>query len=261
MRRKVDPFTLFYLDSGLHRGEGRAVQVDRPEGRPHAADLGLVDIFSPNDNLNSRDFSDPLDFTRKVPNEMIEIDAYPNAWLTLNLVWVPIFQPSMLPPSAPLAFGDPEQRPGLPQLVPRAAAWGRRSQPAGEPLQDDEPVLAELPDAAGDDLPAGLLHRRLAGGVPRGQVRSRGKGGDLDIDLNYYYGRFGFPVAYDASVQVGRPQRQDDVATAPRCMYPRMQVARVRLHLQRAVALRHRAGGLHGGRLPGAGELRARHLQ
>ena len=46
----------------------------------------------------------PLDFTRKVPNQMIEAAIYPTSWLSLQLVWVPVFKPAQLPPSTSFGF-------------------------------------------------------------------------------------------------------------------------------------------------------------
>jgi hypothetical protein len=55
--------------------------------------------------------------------------------------------------------------------------------------------------------------------------RARIKVGDLDIGLNYYYGRFGFPVAYDASVQVTTGGALTNVAYSAEVVYPRMHAA------------------------------------
>jgi hypothetical protein len=83
--------------SGLRRGEGRpGPWIDLKAGRMQQT-WGSVDVFSPNDNMNSRDFSDPLDYTRKVPTRCWRSTPIRPPALTLNAVWVPIFQPSCCP--------------------------------------------------------------------------------------------------------------------------------------------------------------------
>jgi hypothetical protein len=223
---KVDPFTV-YLDSAYISVKGVPIpQIDIKAGRIQQ-NWGAVDIFSPTDNLNSRDFSDPLVFTRKVPNEMIEIDAYPNSWLTFNAVWVPVFQPSMLPPSAPLAFAIHDNAQGClssfpaPPLgvagVAQLESLFKTINPCSLNFQNPS-VTTYLPAYSIADSQAALRARMK---LDLGE-----KGGDLDIDLSYYYGRFGFPVAYDASVQVGATTNgKTPVSYGAEVLYPRMQVA------------------------------------
>ncbi len=216
---KVDPFTV-YLDQAYVAVHGVPWSwMDLKAGRMQQT-WGSVDVFSPNDNLNSRDFSDPLVFTRKVPNEMVEIDAYPNDWLSINAVWVPIFQPSMLPPSAPLAFQIQDN------------AQGCLSQFPGPPLSKaglskleslfstvNPCTLNFAPPQVTTYLPSNTIADSQVG------VRARVKVGDLDMGFNYYYGRFGFPVAYDASVAVSAPSGgRTNVAYGAEVTYPRMQV-------------------------------------
>jgi hypothetical protein len=217
----VDPFTV-YLDQAYVAVKGVPIPwIDLKAGRMQQT-WGSADVFSPNDNLNSRDFSDPLDYTRKVPNEMLEIDAYPTSWLTLNAVWVPIFQPSMLPPSAPLAFAVQENPQGCLTAFPAPPLTvAQNSQleslfstvnPCSLSFQNPN-VTTYLPNNGIQDSQVGL--------------RARIKWGALDLGLNYYYGRFGFPVAYDASVLVtpGTGTQQTNVAYSAEVIYPRMQVA------------------------------------
>ena len=182
---------------------------------------GSVDVFSPNDNLSPRDSSDPLDYTRKVPNEMLELDAYPASWLTLNAVWVPVFQPAWLPPSAPLAYAVQENAQGcLTQFPAPPLTVAQNEQLQGlfsavNPCALNFPtpsVTTYLPDNKLPDSQIGLRARI---------VMADG----LDVGLNYYYGRFGFPVAYDASVQVTPGAKQTTVNYSAEVIYPRMHVA------------------------------------
>jgi hypothetical protein len=216
---EVSPFTL-YLDQAYVAVKSLPVSwIDLKAGRMQVT-WGSADIFSPNDNLNSRDFSDPLDYTRKVPNEMLEVDAYPTSWLTLNAVWVPIFQPSWLPPSAPLAFAVQQNAQGCLTQFPAPPLSVAQNQQLEGLFSAVNPcalsfanpsVTTYLPGNAFGDSQVGLRARIAVGG--------------LDLGLNYYYGRFGFPVAYDASVSVTPGSPQTNIAYAAEVIYPRMQVA------------------------------------
>ncbi|MGI5861943.1 MAG: hypothetical protein ACOX6T_07770 [Myxococcales bacterium] len=221
-RDRVDPFS---------------VQVDEAfvsvRGVPHpAVDLkigrmvqtwGSADMFNPTDNLSSRDFSDPIDYSRKVPNQMLQIDVYPSDWLTLTAVWVPVFKPSQLPDSAPLGFG-----------IERDAAGCLVGAPA-PPLRDraDAQALANLFGAVNPcALNFGDPEVRTFGvgrGIAESQAALRAKMqlGSLDLTLSYYYGRFSFPVAYTAVAFVESSQQPGkmDVRYLAEVTYPRMQVA------------------------------------
>ncbi len=215
----VDPFTV-YLDQAYVAVKGVPVPwIDLKAGRMQQT-WGSADVFSPNDNLNSRDFSDPLDYTRKVPNEMLEVDAYPTSWLTLNAVWVPIFQPAMLPPSAPLAFAVQENAQGcLTQFPAPPLSVAQNGQLQSLFSTVNPCALSFAPPSVTTYLPNNGISDSQVG------VRARLKWGGLDLGLNYYYGRFGFPVAYDASVVVTPGASQTNVAYSAEVVYPRMQVA------------------------------------
>ncbi len=222
----VDPFTVFLDEAFIEVRGVPSRYFDLRAGRIQQ-NWGAVDIFSPTDNLNSRDFSDPLVFTRKVPNERLEVDAYPTPWLTLNAVWVPVFQPSMLPPSAPLAFSIQQNAQGCLTQFPAPPL-----SPSG--VQQLEGLFSSInPCSLGFQNPSVTTYLP-SNGIADSQAALRGRFklnlgdtmGDLDLDLSYYYGRFGFPVAYDASVQVGAPSGgKTPISYGAEVTYPRMQVA------------------------------------
>ncbi len=216
---QVSPFTV-YLDEAYVAVKGvPAPWIDLKAGRMQVT-WGSADVFSPNDNISSRDLDDPLDYTRKVPNEMLEVDLYPTPWLTLNAIWVPIFQPAWLPPSAPLAYAVQQNAQGcLTQFPAPPLSTAQNAQLAGlfsavNPCALDfgtPSVTNYLPNNTLADSQVGLRARIAAGG--------------LDLGLDYYYGRFGFPVAYDASVAVTPGPQRTQVAYSAEVIYPRMQVA------------------------------------
>ncbi len=64
---------------------------------------GVADMFNQTNNLNALGLEDPLKFGESIANEMIRLDYTPDDNFIFTAVWVPVFQPSMLPQSALLA--------------------------------------------------------------------------------------------------------------------------------------------------------------
>ncbi len=68
---------------------------------------GTADLFNPTANLNALDLEDPLKFGESIANEMIVLDWAPGGDFILSAVWVPVFQPNLLPRSGQQKIGDP----------------------------------------------------------------------------------------------------------------------------------------------------------
>ncbi|MBI5529041.1 MAG: hypothetical protein HY897_22155 [Deltaproteobacteria bacterium] len=222
-RDRVDPFDV-RLDEAFVGVRGFVWKnMDLKVGRM-AQQWGAADMFNPTDNLNARDFTDPLDYTAKVPNQMIEIDLYPADWLSLTAVWVPVFKPSQLPASAALGFAVERDRNGCLLRAPVPPLRDR----------DDAEALSDLFSAT-DPCALNFANTSVRTVYPdnglgdsQAALRAKVKAGDLDLSLSYCYGRFTFPIAYDAYADVApsatRPGTMD-VTYAAEVMYPRMQVA------------------------------------
>ncbi len=227
-RNRIDPYD-FQLNEAYLAVRGAPFEsVDFRVGRVIQS-WGTADMFNPTDNLNARDFSDPLDYTAKVPNQMVEVNWYPTDWLTLTAVWVPVFKPSLLPPSASLGFGVETTRDGCfvsaptPPLDPSDIRRLQRLFGMVDPcrLSFATPEVRTLgPDTT--------LANSQAAARARFQVDFGERGGALDFSLSYFYGRFTFPVAYTAVAETGT-SLEDPSVTGVRyvaeLMYPRMQVA------------------------------------
>jgi hypothetical protein len=214
----VSPFTMYLDQAYVALKSVPAKWIDVKAGRMQVT-WGSVDVFSPNDNINSKDLSDPLDYTRKVPNEMVEIDAYPSSRITLNLVWVPIFQPAWLPPSAPLAYAVQTNAQGCLTGFPPPPLTVAQNQQLEKLFTSVNPCSLNFQDPTVTTyLPSNQLTDMQVG------FRARAKLGDLDVGLNYYYGRFGFPVAYDATIQITPGASKTTVNYSAEVVYPRMHV-------------------------------------
>jgi hypothetical protein len=221
-RDEVDPFSV-QLDEAFVAVHGILhPALDLKVGRM-VQTWGSADMFNPTDNLSARDFSDPLDYTRKVPNQMVQLDAYPTSWLTLTAVWVPLFKPSQLPDSAHFGFAVEKDSNGCLAAAPapplrnradseRLAGLFGAINPCSLDFEDPE-VRTVAPDN-------GIAESQAA-------LRAKLQLGDLDVGLSYYYGRFSFPVAYTAAAFVNPSQETGkmDVRYVAEVAYPRMQVA------------------------------------
>ncbi len=220
-RDKIDPFSV-QVDQAYVAVRGVPFSwLDLKVGRVTET-WGSADMFNPVDNLNARDFYDPMDYTRKVPNEMVELTLYPRPWLTLTGVWVPVFKPSQLPPSAALGFAIGRDSRGCLKSIPAPPL----DRPEALKLQNTfgsiDPCSLDFGDAQVNTvLPNNGLKDSQAA------LRAQFKLDALDLGLSYYYGRFTFPVAYDAvaHANLSPTTGKVDVAYTAEVMYPRMQVA------------------------------------
>ena len=75
---------------------------------------GTADKLNPTDNLNPDDFSDPLNFGEKVPTEAVYATYYITDEYNLDVIWLPLFKPVLLPRGEFPLFGDEPTLP-LPQ--------------------------------------------------------------------------------------------------------------------------------------------------
>ncbi len=224
-RDKIDPFSLQFDQAyvgirhvpfeWLELKVGRMVQT-----------WGSADTFNPVDNLNARDFFDPMDYARKVPNEMIEIDVYPSARVSFSAVFIPVFKPSQLPPSATLGFAINRDSRGC---LLSAPAPPLRSKADAQKLAD---LFGSIDPCALNFADPQVKTVMPSNGIADAQaaLRAQIKLGSLDLGLSYYYGRFTFPVAYTAvansTPSVTQPGKID-VSYVAETIYPRMQVAGV----------------------------------
>ncbi len=103
-REKVSPY---YLESRAAYIEVLSLvpTLDMRVGR-QIVHWGSADMFNPTNNVNAVDLEDPLMFGDTIANEMIRLDWMPNDNFIFTGVWVPVFQPAMLPRSSLLGIGD-----------------------------------------------------------------------------------------------------------------------------------------------------------
>ena len=202
LRERVDPYRFeanaAYIDiykvvKGLDLRIGRQVVV-----------WGAADKFNPTSNVSTLDFSDPLLFGKALGNNMLRADWNPLGDWILTGIFVPIFRPSQLPRTAPIALLDP-YRPlsiqGDDQLAQTAYFLGTtvyNPKQINVFTQQPEPSIANAQFAF-----------RLGGRV-LGQ----------DVSLSYYHGRFGFPVPAVTDVKSGPTGPIVDVGL----VWPRMDV-------------------------------------
>ena len=218
-RRNVDPYELLVDEAYVTVRGAVWSKLDLSVGRM-VRTWGTADQFNPTDNLSARDFSDPLDYAAKVPNQMVELTAYPARWLTLSATWVPVFKPSMLPPSASFGFAVENDANGCFKSAPIPPLAVADVKELGELFTAIPPCDLNFVAPRVNTLSPSTTFENS-----QVAVKAALQAWEIDVSLSYYYGRFSFPVAYTAVADVtSTPSGAFDVAYTAEVLYPRMQV-------------------------------------
>lgn len=180
---------------------------------------GTADQFNPTNNINADDLEDRPLFTEPIANQMLVIDWAPlDDRLYFQGVYVPLFTPALLPPSATDALLDPYGP------VPFADQADLDAIDAARALFEIDPGLIPTITSQVDS-------RRLK--FSDGQAAFKvgtNLGGVFDLSASYYYGLHDIPTPVDvqsafkqdATGEPGTPECCVD--SVVRLKYPRMQV-------------------------------------
>lgn len=189
---------------------------------------GTADKFNPTNNINPDDLEDRPLFTEPIANQMVVLDYAPlGDRLWFQGVYVPLFYPALLPPSASAALKDPRSP------VPFARD---EEQTAIDVLQEKLEIQPELvPDVIGHVV---MPEVKLTNGQAAAKVGTRF--GEWDLSASYYYGRHDIPapvnvestMVVDSIDPLDYPDDvRDDVLVEECCfvsdvflVYPKMQV-------------------------------------
>jgi len=144
---------------------------------------GTADKFNPTNNINADDLEDRPLFTEPIANQMAVIDYAPlGDKLYLQGVYVPLFTPALLPPSATLGLRDP---------FAEAPYASRTERDKITYLQEDWlPRNSKfVPDVYGHILQPENAFRNGQFAFKLGS-----KLGEVDLSASYYYGRHDIPI-------------------------------------------------------------------
>ena len=180
-RGNVDPYYLqvhaLYLEAANFLIEGLDLRIGQQQVK-----WGVGDQFNPTNTLNPNDVEDVLLFGEQMANLMIKLDyAIWDMW-TVSGVLVPIFQPALLPRSAPLGIAATDRYPMTnEQLRHRIRSEQQLSRLLGWPTVVDR-AAPVMPDKSLENMQFAF---RLSGTLL-----------DQDIAISYYRGRTDFPQAF-----------------------------------------------------------------
>ncbi len=184
---------------------------------------GTADKFNPTNNLNPDDLEDRPLFTEPVANQMVVVDVAPwgdKVWF--EGVYIPMFFPALLPPSAGAALKDPQAP------VPFVDNADLRTIDSLQQMLDANPAL--VPKVNGHVVQPKLRFRNSQAAAKIGWSFW-----EVDMSLSYYYGRHDIPTPVNVESTQVRPT--DPAITPPEqlheeccfvsdafLVYPRMQV-------------------------------------
>lgn len=183
---------------------------------------GTADKFNPTNNINADDLEDRPLFTEPIANQMVVFDYAPPRLrdkLYFQGIYVPLFFPALLPPSAALGLKDPFAE--TPFVNPTELAKITY-------LQEDYLVKNPkfVPQVFGHvEMP----ETKFSNGQFAAKIGSRL--GQVDLSASYYYGRHDIPLPVEARTTMVAPLNQEPAPadgvyfrSDVRLVYPKMQV-------------------------------------
>lgn len=173
---------------------------------------GTGDFFNPTNNINPRDFYDPLQFGRPMGTQMAMLRYQGSLPISFQLIYIPVFRPARLPPEALAGFttdvlplANAQDRTDLRELD----EFQRSLSGFGTITNTIEPYPV-LPRA---DLSQGNYAAKLGAALF-----------DIDMSLSYVYGRWDLPIANRVDPIVTLSPGAVDTLTRVQLIYPRMHV-------------------------------------
>jgi hypothetical protein len=155
---------------------------------------GTADKFNPTNNINADDFEDRPLYTEPIANQMAVVDysAFEDK-LQLQAIWIPLFYPALLPPSASAALTDPKAP------IPFAL----------DVDQSDLLFTQNFIDSSDRFIPA--ISSQVITPTPalkngQGAFKIASKIGEFDFSASYFFGFHDIPLPYYASSRVTVPE-------------------------------------------------------
>lgn len=177
---------------------------------------GTADKFNPTNNINPDDLEDRPLFTEPIANQMVVVDYAPlGDKLWFQGVYVPVFYPALLPPSAAAALKDPQAP------VPFAREEDNAQLDALQSLLAINPRL--VPEVS---TTIKVPRTRFTNGQSAAKIGTTL--GGVDMSFSYYNGRHDIPLPVLVESETKEPAEGDGAeccySSHVTLVYPRMQV-------------------------------------
>lgn len=178
---------------------------------------GTADKFNPTNNINADDLEDRPLFTEPIANQMVVVDFHP--WqdkLWFQGVYVPLFFPALLPPSASFALADPQTPVDFAEPSDKAKlAYLQNFITANDQFNPRVTTTVAPPPV------------NITNGQAAFKIGSRF--GPVDVSTSYYYGFHDIPIPYETKSTQLAPLMEDAVdgywfQSDVTLVYPRMHV-------------------------------------
>lgn len=179
---------------------------------------GTADKFNPTNNINPDDLEDRPLFTEPIANQMVVVDF--NPWqdkLSFQGVYVPLFYPALLPPSASAALADPQTPVNFAEQSDKdKLEFLQGFISANQQFNPRVTTRVETPP------------RNITNGQAAFKIASRV--GPVDMSGSYYYGFSDIPIPYQTKSRQLAPLSEPAVdgywyQSDVTLVYPRMHVA------------------------------------
>ncbi|EDM73871.1 hypothetical protein PPSIR1_37424 [Plesiocystis pacifica SIR-1] len=179
---------------------------------------GTADKFNPTNNINPDDLEDRPIFTEPIANQMVVVDFSPlQDKLWFQGVYVPLFYPALLPPSASQALGDPQTPVYFAEQSDRdKLTFLQGFITANAQFNPRVSTQVEQP-------PVNIMNGQAA-------FKIGSRLGPVDFSASYYYGFHDIPIPLETQSESLAPLTDDPVdgywfASDVTLVYPRMHVA------------------------------------
>ncbi|MEX1366873.1 MAG: hypothetical protein AB1Z98_27345 [Nannocystaceae bacterium] len=177
---------------------------------------GTADKFNPTNNINADDLEDRPLFTEPIGNQMVVVDYAPlGDKLWFQGVYVPIFYPALLPPSAAASLKDPQAP------VPYARDEDQERIGALQNLLSINSML--VPEVT---TTVKVPKARFSNGQSAIKLGTTLRG--VDMSVSYFNGRHDIPTPILAEAGLKVPAEGDEAGCCytshVTLIYPRMQV-------------------------------------
>jgi len=198
-RDKVDPFIFdlweAYIDISSFISEDLDIRIGK-----QIVEWGSADMLNPTSTLNPHDMSDPLDFSKRLPITMLNMNYY-FPWekvTSMQLIWIPSHKPALLPKSNMTMPMDIPIPADLQELQSSDGSFG------SNPMSEKMDITINDPIELVDHKPFYPKNSEVG-------IRLTGNIFNTDFHFSYYNGYDEFPLPSKISAEISNEEEINNI--------------------------------------------------